>query len=112
MENLINFDEFIISNGLLTGDSPREVKKFTRFLTSNLLKRKEEFILLTKASISMATILLAAEKFELDMNMILDYLTRVFNNKRINKLSKLRGTKAYIHLNQVAKSYYSFASSP
>lgn len=110
--DLINFEEFLCKTGLATVDSIREVRKFTRFLVANALKRKEDFATLTRESISLAAILLAAERFELDMAQILNYITQNFQNKRINKLSKVRECKAYSLLTPIVESYDSMPSSP
>ena len=110
--DLLNFEEFLCNAGLATVDSIREVRKFTRFLIANAIKRKEDFATLTRESISLAAILLAAERFELDMAKILNYIIQNCLNKRINKLSKIRECKAYSLLMTIVESYGSIPSSP
>ena len=112
MENLLNFEEFLGFVGIASLDSIREIRKFTRFLIANSLKMQKEFSNLTRESIFLATILLAAEKFELDMGKILIYILEKAQNKRMDKLSKVRTCRSYFLLNLLVEKFNSTPSSP
>lgn len=112
LDDLLSYEEFLSSSGLATGDTIREVRKFTRFLIANVLKRKEDFWTIARESISLGAILLAAEKFELNLALIFSYIAKEFQAKRITKLSKVRETKAYSLLTSIGESYEAMPSSP
>jgi len=112
MEDLLNFEEFLGSTELSKGDTIREIRKFTRFLIANCLKKRESFSSVSRESISLAAILLAAEKFELEMDHILSYISKNFQNRRINKLSKIKETKAFSLLSTFVESFNTMPSSP
>lgn len=112
VEDLLNYEEFLCASGLASFDSIREVRKFTRFLIANALKRSEEFSTISRESISMAALVLAAEKFELDQAQILNYISDNFHSKRISKLAKVRECRAYSLLTPIADTYDAMPSSP
>ena len=110
--DLLSYEEFLCTSGLTNCDTIREVRKFTRFLIANVLKRKEDFRSIARECISLGAILLAAEKFELNQALILGYITKEFRAKRITKLAKIRETKAYSLLRSLGESYEAMPSSP
>ena len=112
MEDLVTFEEFLGFTGIITGDPLREIRRFIRFLIGNALKQKQNFNTVSKESILMCSILLAAEKFELDLEKILKYLNKNSQNRRLTKLSKIRKMKSFSLLSQMVQSYNSMPYSP
>ena len=112
MEEMLKFEDLLGTARIAPLDSIREIKKFTRFLIANSLSKKENFSSIPRESIAIAAILLAAEKFELDLAEILAYFAQNFRNKRINKLAKIRELRAYSLLKSVVDSYSFMPSSP
>ena len=112
VEDLLSFEEFLATAGIASFESVREIRKFTRFLIANALTRKEEFRSLTRESISLAVILLAAERFELDMVKILDFMLLNTQIRRVNKMAKVREMRSYSLLTAIVESYDSMPSSP
>lgn len=112
MEDLMSFEEFIGYTGLASLESVREVRKFTRFLIANSLNKKTDFKSVNAGSISLAAILLAAENFELSMTKVMDFISNNIKPKGINKLQKIRETKAYSLLGAIVESHKLMPSSP
>jgi hypothetical protein len=112
LEGVLNFEEFLCSSGICNGDAIREVRKFTRFLISNVLQRKDLFHQVARDSISLGAIVLATERFELDRSFIFAYVTKEYQIKRITKLGKVKQTRAYTLLNSMVESFNAAPSSP
>lgn len=111
-EELLKWEELIGTTELASVDMLREVRKFTRFMIANSLSKKATFGLIARETIAMAAILMAAERFELDLDRVLSYITANFSNTRINKLAKVRELRAYSLLKPIVESYDTFPSSP
>jgi hypothetical protein len=112
MDDLFSFEEYLDFTGLASLESIREVRKITRFLIANSLTKKAEFKLITTESISLAAILLATERFDLDLAKVMTFVSRNLKSKGINKLQKIRETKAYSMLGALLESYNQMPESP
>ena len=112
MDNIFSFEEYLNFTGLASLESIREVRKITRFLIANSLTKKAEFKLITTESISLAAILLATESFDLDLAKVMPFVSRNLKSKGINKLQKIRETKAYSMLGALLESYNQMPESP
>lgn len=112
MEDLLSFEEYVGFTGLASLESLREVRKFTRFLIANSLNKKADFNSVTRKSISLAAILLASERFELNMTKVMIFISKNLNQKGINKLQTVRQSRAYSLLEALVKSYNLMPLSP
>ncbi len=112
LEGVLGFEEFLCSAGLCTGDAIREVRKFTRFLVANVLQRKDLFHQIARDSILLGAIVLATERFELDLSSVYAYVTKEYQIKKVTKLGKVKQTRAYTLLNSVVESFKAVPSSP
>ena len=112
MDDLLSFEEYLDFTGLASLESIRDVRKITRFLIANSLTKKAEFKLITTESISLAAILLATERFDLDLAKLMTFVSRNLKSKGINKLQKIRETKAYSMLGALLESYNQMPESP
>ena len=112
LEDLLSFEEYLGFTGLVGPDSVREMRKLTRFLIANALHKKTEFKNTTSESISLAAILLASEKFELDLSKVMDFISNNIKPRTFNKPQRIRETRAYSLLGEIAESSKLMPNSP
>jgi hypothetical protein len=112
LEDLLSFEEYLGFTELVSPDSVREVRKMTRLLIANALHKKTDFKTTSTESISLAAILLASERFELDLGKVMDFISNNIKPRAFNKPQRIRETKAYSLLGAIVESSKLIPCSP
>ncbi len=97
------YEDYLVSNRHANENEMKSVRLFNRGLVNYMLDNQEIFTNIPRESLALVTILLSAEFFRLNKNLLLLFITSQLENARLTKISQIRKSRGYCLLSSVVR---------
>lgn len=103
MPIISQYEDYLVSNKYAGEKDIRSVRLFNRGLVNYILTNQETFTNIPRESLALVTILLSAESFRFNKNLLLLFITSQLENARLTKISQIRKSRGYSLLSSVVR---------
>lgn len=100
------YEDFLVSNKHADENQMKAVRLFNRGLVNYIITNQETFTNIPRESLALVTILLSAECFRLNKNLLLLFITSQLENARLTKISQIRKSRGYSLLSGVVRPQF------